>query len=198
MLLLVTGFGAFENVERNPSGEIADALAKDPPAGVEIHSTILPVTFRGCGAAADRALAALAPRVPDVLLSLGVHSGSTFRLERRARARPKPGRQDNDGETADTLGLADGPELESSLDPEPLAEALRAAGAAEVVVSSDAGGYVCERIYHHMLDAGARLGIPALFLHVPPITAVEVPEQVRVVRALVGELARRVRTAAGQ
>ncbi len=190
-LLFVTGFGAFERVERNPSAEIAQALGSDPPAGVEIHATILPVTFRGCGAAADRALAALAPRVPDVLLSLGVHPGSAFRLERRARARPKPGRPDSDGETADTLGPADGTELESPLDPEPLADALRAAGAAEVVVSSDAGGYVCERIYHHMLAAGARLGIPALFLHVPPLAAVELPEQVRVVRALVSELARR-------
>ena len=46
-LLLVTGFGPYEDVEENPSGRLVERLDLDPPAGVEIAARILPVSFRG-------------------------------------------------------------------------------------------------------------------------------------------------------
>ena len=39
-LLLVTGFGPYEDVEENPSGRLVERLDLDPPAGVEIAALL--------------------------------------------------------------------------------------------------------------------------------------------------------------
>lgn len=185
--LLVTGFGAFEGVEENPSGALARALdADEGVVGVE-----LPVTFRGSAEAWDSALAAL-PRPPAALLSLGVHPGPSLRLEHRAGPDLSADRPDTSGETGAALSGAmggGGGDLFTSLDLDALAEALRAGGwAGEIERSTDAGRYVCERIYRHVLVRGAELGVPGLFLHVPPLATASVEEQLGPVRALVGAL----------
>ena len=51
--LLITGFGPFEGVDDNPSGQLAQALHA-PPRRVGVE---LPVTFRGAPVAMDAALA---------------------------------------------------------------------------------------------------------------------------------------------
>ena len=94
------------------------------------------------------------------------------------------GRPDNAGVVGEELDLPDGPELRTTADLEALADVLRAAGAPEVEVSTDAGGYVCERVFRHGLESG----IPALFLHVPPIATMPVREQLPIVRAVAGAL----------
>jgi pyrrolidone-carboxylate peptidase len=80
--------------------------------------------------------------------------------------------------------------LATGFDLEACAEILRAAGAAEIALSRFAGGYVCERIYYHALFRARELGLPALFVHVPPATAVPVERQVQVLAPLVQALAR--------
>ena len=184
--LLVTGFGAFEAVEDNPSGALARAL--DGERGVV--GVLLPVTFRGSAEAFDAALDGMEQR-PEVILCSGVHPGSEFRLERRAGAHLGSDRVDNEGETGDVVsGSMGGGEgyLSTDLDLEALAEVMRAGGASNVRVSKDAGGYVCERIYRHALVRGGELGIPTLFLHVPPLGVQSVREQLPPVRALVEAL----------
>ena len=184
-LVLVTGFGPFPGVEHNPSGELALALAADPPPGAAVRADVLPVTFDGVGAAYDELLAGSAP---DVLLSLGVHRGPEFRLERRARGRLETSRPDAAGRVGGVLELSDEPELACGYDLEELARVLIAAGAASVRLSSDAGQYVCERTYHHVLTRARERGLPALFLHVPPLEFASVEEQLAVVRPLVAHL----------
>jgi pyroglutamyl-peptidase len=184
-LLLVTGFGPFGAVEHNPSGALARALDGDPGLrGVE-----LPVTFRGCAEAWDAALADLAPRRPAALLSLGVHTGDSLRLETRARAKLSSGRADNAGQSGEVLTGSMGGgagDLETPLDLEVMESALRAGGwEGTIERSTDAGGYVCERIYRHVLVRGVELGVPGLFLHVPPLAAAPVELQLGPVRALV-------------
>ena len=192
-LLLVTGFGPYEDVEENPSGRLVERLDLDPPAGVEIAARILPVSFRGSVAELDDALTALEPRTPAAILSLGVRKkGQHFRLERRAASTLVEGRPDILGVDAAELGLVPGPELTTTLDMAPLSDALRAGGADEVEVSDDAGGYVCERVYRHALERGAELGVPAVFLHVPALRHVSLAKQLRPVRMLVSALARQV------
>lgn len=182
-LVLVTGFGPFPGRAVNPSREVARMLEREPPAGVRVVARELPVTFRGAPAAIRAALAELAPERPAALVGLGVQPEPCFRLERRARGRYDGGRADNDGATPDGLGLELGPDRECTLDLERLAEVLRAAGAGEVRVSEDAGGYVCEVTLHTLLgEAG---GAPALFLHVPPAEVLDAEAQARIVRALV-------------
>ena len=187
--LLLTGFGAFESVERNPSGELAQALAGDPG----LVTRVLPVTFRGCAQVLDDALAAL-PRLAGVVCT-GVHRGASFRLERRARASLGSARLDNAGEdgaaVSGAMGGGDG-DLATSLDLVDLGALLAACGAREVQLSDDAGGYVCERAYRHALVRAAERGVPAVFLHVPPLELVPLEHQLTVVRGFVTGLRARI------
>jgi len=186
-LFLITGFGSFERVSLNPSGALARALDGDPGVvGVE-----LPVSFRGSADAFDRALASLAPDRPACLLSLGVHPGSGFKLERRAGAVLATGRTDNDGETGEVVSGAmggGGEDLATDLDLPVLAAELGELGLGRVEVSEDAGGFVCERIYRHAVVRAGELGCAALFLHVPPLESVPLESQVILARALLESL----------
>jgi len=186
-LVLVTGFGPFPGVSENPSVAVARALEAEPPRGAHVVARELPVTFATAPAAVERALAEL-PRAPAALLGLGVQPDATFRLERRARGRLRGDRADAAGATATDAGVDAGADLECALDLEALAASLRAAGAGAVTLSDDAGGYVCERTYHALLSAGAARGVPAVFLHVPPVEALAASAQVPLVRALLEAL----------
>lgn len=189
--VLVTGFEPFLDVRVNPSGEVAKRLDGRRIAGSEVVGRVLPVAFARAPDALDAALEEAGGR-PRLVLAMGVHRGSAFRLETRARARFESAQADNDG----VVGAAvEGPEHRASgLDVAgACARALRGAGAAEVAVSDDAGGYLCERVYRAALDRGAERGVPALFLHVPPVASTPLEAQERVVEgflaALLGALA---------
>ncbi len=196
--IAITGFGAFGGesdvaVVENPSRAIAFELEREPPPDVRVVALELSVTFERAPRELERWLSRLA-EPPDALLGLGVQSrGGVYRLERRARARLEGDRRDNDDRGADeaTRGLSG--ELSTSLELTRLAAALRSGGAGDVVCSDDAGGFVCERVYHALLERGRSLGVPALFLHLPTVAQAPVAEQTRIVRALVVELAALVR-----
>lgn len=180
--VIVSGFGPYEEVRVNPSGHVAFELSVRGPAGLPVVGGVLPASFQRAPACFDRLLDGAAS--PRALLPLGMHRGDTFRLERRAGGRfDVPDRPDVDGGVAADVGLA-GEDLETSVDVEALAQVLREAGAPAVEVSTDAGAYVCERVYHHVLGLGRELSIPALFLHVPPPAVVPVERQVELVGAL--------------
>jgi pyroglutamyl-peptidase len=181
--VLLSGFGPFHGVSENPSGLIARALAAEP----WVHSVVLPVSFRGAPPAFDAALAALAPVLPLALVGLGVHPDPGFRLERRACHPLRSTRPDVEGICAAELAIGGSGERCTDLDLDALAGALRRAGA-RVRISSDAGGYVCERLYLHALETGERLGVPGVFLHVPPLAEEPLEAQVEVVRALLSAI----------
>lgn len=181
-LVLVSGFGPFEKVERNPSGEIARELAAAPPAGVRVVAGVLPVSFERAPGTWDELLASVGGERPRLFLGLGVQKKRGYRLERRARARPKrTQRRDVDGLAAREF-VADGPELATGLALEPLLDALRAHGVAEARISEDCGGYVCERVYHHLLGRGRERDVAALFVHVPPLRFTPVERQTEILR----------------
>ena len=185
--LFVTGFGPFPGVERNPSREIARALAvRGLGAEIEVTSAELPVAFHAVAPAIDAALATLSS-APDVILGIGVWgNGNCFRLERRARGSFDATRVDNDGETGAGIDL--GPERATQYDLERLAEVMRAVGVGEVRLSEDAGRYVCERTYLHLLTRAQELGARAIFLHVPPLEVIDLERQIVGVAALAREL----------
>lgn len=186
-LVLLSGFGAFERVRRNPSGALARALAARPPRAWRVADVVLPVSFARAPEAWDRRYRAL--RRPALLLALGVSKEESFRLERFGRPRlRRVARPDVDG-ALPALHSRHGPALETELELGRLARALRARGLGPLRVSRSCGGYVCERIYHHVLARGQEAGIPALFLHVPPLARVPLERQEAFVRALLEELA---------
>jgi pyroglutamyl-peptidase len=190
--LLLTGFGPFPGVTDNPSGMLAESLAQAPPAGMSVAATVLPVTFAESPGALEAFVAANAEPRPVLLLSMGVHPDEGFRLERTARAMPTSTKPDEAGGTGldDGLRAADR-ERSTDLDLEHLVGELAqlAAPHGGVRVSNDAGGYVCDWTYQHLLQHGERLGVPALFLHVPPIEHVALADQRRVVERLLALLA---------
>lgn len=187
-LLLVTGFEPFLDVERNPSGELAVALADDPPEGVDVVGRVLPVSFAASARELEAALAELEPRRPDAILGLGVQRESWFRLEGRARRVLDSHKPDREGVFASELGPLTERDRACALDLQRLTAVLLEAGAPRAGISLHAGGYVCERTYLAALEQGGRLGIPALFLHVPAIEHHSVEEQLPIVRALAREL----------
>ena len=181
--LVVSGFGPFEDVPLNPSGQIALELPVRASWDAPVAGGVLPVSFRRAPVAFDRLLLSLP--APRGLLPIGVHPGEGFRVEERAGGRFEiHDRPDMDGGVAAEVGEA-GEDRETVVDAEALAEVLREAGAPAVEVSRDAGGYVCERLYHHVLGLSAALGVPAVFLHVPPPEVLPVERQVELVAALV-------------
>jgi pyroglutamyl-peptidase len=186
--ILLSGFGPFERAPVNPSGEIARFLGQTPPAGLEIRSVVLPVTFHGAPAALDEALQAPGPG-PELVLALGVQRAGSFRPETRARSRLAGSQADNGGVTADELDLPDAPDLYTLLDSGLISACLARAGAEPVEMSTDAGQFVCERLYRHLLEA-TRGGSPALFLHVPPVEVMEPVAQAAIVGAFLSHLVR--------
>ncbi len=187
---LLTGFGPFLKVKLNPSGEVVRVLGEEGIEGLRLTTSILPVTFRGAPLALQVALAELGSETPNFLLSLGAQTKPWFRLESRARARLDSKKPDLDSCFARELEELEGGRRHCQLDLEPLAEVLRSVDGADVRVSNDAGGYVCERTYHALLSAAEKLGIPALFLHLPPLDQVDLERQARHLRKLLLHLAR--------
>ncbi|MGH7163492.1 MAG: pyroglutamyl-peptidase I, partial [Planctomycetota bacterium] len=75
-MILVTGFEAFQGLPRNPSGEVARAVAGDA-----VHGALLPVDFAAVGPALSELLA----RRWDAVLLLGLaEARSRLSLERVA------------------------------------------------------------------------------------------------------------------
>jgi pyroglutamyl-peptidase len=179
-LVLVSGFGPFERVEQNPSGEIARALAADPPPGLRVVAKVLPASFARGPLGWDALLARA--EAPALCLALGVAKRPGFRLERYAEPRLKQvPRVDVDGRTARAFSRP-GRRLETSVALRPLLEGLRARGVERVRISRTAGGYVCERVYHHLLVRAGERGVPGLFVHVPPLCYTPLARQIRVLR----------------
>lgn len=183
-LIVITGFGPFEEVGDNPSGDVALALAAAPPEGTEVLAGILATSFRRAPEAFDDLLAG-ADRPPDLLLGLGVHREAGFRVERRGRGGlTGTERRDVDGGTAAEAAVA-GPALVTGIDLEALVAEVDREFDERIRVSEEAGGYVCEHLYRHLLEVGRERGIPALFVHVPHRRFTEVERQVELLARIV-------------
>lgn len=151
--ILVTGFGSFPGMPRNPTERLAAALAAAPPAGVDVirldtHWSVvdtLPTVARRYGA----------------VIMFGVAGRETMiRYERIAT--PQTGGQ-LDAANAMPRPLAR--TRYTQFDVPELVREARAAGF-PVRLSHSAGTYVCNAGYGAALCGNPR----ALFVHVPPTT----------------------------
>lgn len=188
-LVLVSGFGPFEAFELNPSGEVARALAAEPPPGLRVRARVLPVSFQRAPLVWDELLTELAPgECPALCLGLGVARTAGYRLERWGRPTLKlVQRPDVDGRTAHAFSR-EGPALATSLDVVRLRSALLRRGVLDARISRSAGGYVCEHVYHHLLVRAGERSAPGLFVHVPPLRFAPLERQVQVLRWVLEEL----------
>lgn len=153
MRILVTGFEPFGADSSNASEQVLKLL----PASLgehQLHTGVLPVSFRRSAQVLDELIAV---HVPDVLVLLGEAGGrSQINLERFAVNQLSARIADNDG--AQPVG-----ERIEPAGPDRRAATLTVPS--ELPVSEDAGGFVCNRIAYH----GYGLALPAQFIHVPAI-----------------------------
>lgn len=184
--ILLTGFVPFGDDEYNPSGVTAKALdgrrvdVLGPYgycSGRIIGKGDIPVRFGDeTASAADVVLQTILDVRPDIVICLGQGEDLRFRVELRARdntARhdPRIRTQSPEYRSAYTSGL----------DADRLVAAMRAAGG-DATTSADAGFYVCEDLFYHVMRIvetrpGDVMIRAAGFIHVPRYVVVDTGEK---------------------
>lgn len=171
--LLVTGFGPFPTVPRNPSAAAARAVAASPrwrTLGIDADALILTTAYATLPRELDPALRAR----PDAVLMIGVASRSKMvRVEWRATSRRSTLFPDVAGERAEFPADAKPRSaLRSPLPAGKLLLVLRRHGL-PARLSRDAGRYLCNAAYFRALE----IGLPAIFVHIPPTPAPDRPRR---------------------
>ncbi len=166
-IILLTGFGPFSGFPVNPSWESIKPLEGTKVAGFEVRAVQLPVEW---DAAPKLLAAALQQYRPGIVISAGV-AGGVARMRLETTARNLEVGTDNLGVSRNgTPCVAGGPATYATRLPlGRIASALASSIGAEI--SDDAGTYVCNQIFYHLmhqLDAGSTM---AGFIHTPSTSA---------------------------
>ncbi len=161
--LLVTGFGPFPSMPRNPSAAAARAVAASPRwrlHGVKTQALILTTAYGTLAREFDPPLAAR----PDAVLMIGVAGRSKqVRVEWRATNRRSTLFPDVAGERAEMpVAGRSRPVRWTPLPPRKMLLCLRRHGLPSRL-SRDAGRYLCNAAYYRALGTG----LPVLFIHIP-------------------------------
>ncbi|WP_375455079.1 peptidase C15 [uncultured Methylobacterium sp.] len=170
--LLITGFGPFPGMPRNPSAALARRLGGSVrlrlALGRCLRVRVLDTTY----AAIETQLAPALAERPAAVLMLGVASrAERIRVEARACNRASRFHPDASGR----------PSARLALDPHgPAARRSRVAGRALAILrrhglaagpSRDAGRYLCNASYFRALAEPC----PVLFVHIPPVSRTKRP-----------------------
>ncbi|MDB5559720.1 MAG: peptidase pyroglutamyl peptidase [Enterovirga sp.] len=161
--LLVTGFGPFPSMPRNPSAAAARAVAASPRwrrLGVDAKPAIITTAYSALVSELDPLL----QERPDAVLMIGVAGRSNrVRVEWRGTSRRSTLFPDVAGERAETPSPVRGrPALSTTV---PAGKMLRVLRRHRLPsrLSRDAGRYLCNASYHRALGTG----LPVLFIHIP-------------------------------
>ena len=162
--LLVTGFGPFPRMPRNPSGEAALALAAAPRLrlhGIEARARILTTAYATLPGELDPLLAA----GPDAVLMLGVAGRARrVRVETRATSGRSALVPDVSGERPGLPSASMQGVRRPVAHPGLALRRLRARGL-PARLSRDPGRYLCNAAYFGALGGTA----PTLFIHIPKV-----------------------------
>ena len=169
--VLVAGFGPFPGAAKNPSGRLALAVARSRRAasrGTKIIGAVIPTVYQEIFSTLADVLKA---EKPDVVLMFGLAGSTPFmRVETRAMNVASSIYPDATGEKpADHSLVAGSPQILNARAPvHRLLLAARRAGA-KVKLSVNAGRYICNAAFFHVLDTARKTGAPKLaaFVHIP-------------------------------
>jgi pyroglutamyl-peptidase len=154
-VILLTGFGPFMDVTKNPSGELAIACQGLRVGGETIVGAVLPVSYTR---AIEQTVALAESLKPRLILGTGVsRSAEESRLEGRAYADYSESLRDMDGAIGNRPSGP--PQVAASLDLQRMCTALG------VESSSEPGRYVCNAWLYEVSEA--MKGYEVGFLHIP-------------------------------
>ncbi len=173
-MILLSGFDPFDGAEVNPSAEIVRAIDLDPPSGIEMTTTILPVET---GVAAERLLSMIEECGADIVLMLGEARGrSVISIEQVAINLLDFSIPDNAGRRVRDRAIDErGPDaLFSTLPVRAIVDMLVEEGI-PAERSLSAGAYLCNEISYRVLShlrervaTGERTST-AGFIHLPSL-----------------------------
>jgi pyroglutamyl-peptidase len=179
MRILLTGFEPFDSSPINPSQQAVQRLANCPPAGIELHTAILPVDHRR---GPEELLRGLDLSRPEAVVCLGESGNLGLSLERVAINLIDDPIPDNAGELwVDRPVVTGGPAAYfTTLPVRAMLQAILEAGV-PAELSLTAGTFLCNRIAYtllHYLSIGRGPEvIPAGFIHLPKL-----PEQAAAIK----------------
>lgn len=163
--VLITGFGPFPGMPRNPTAALALRLARlrlPALAGLRREPLILPTEWRALDLLKER----LAADPPDGVLMLGI-AGRRRALNVEIRAMNAARGLDAAGHRPASRVSPSGPPVRSLVSRAPaLVHALRRARL-PAQTSRDAGRYLCNAAYYTALDLLKARGVPVVFVHLP-------------------------------
>uniref|UniRef100_A0A0R0EZU1 Pyrrolidone-carboxylate peptidase n=1 Tax=Glycine max TaxID=3847 RepID=A0A0R0EZU1_SOYBN len=194
----VTGFKKFQGVPENPTEAIVNNLKeyverRGLPAGVTLGScTVLDV-------AGDGALPQLYQTMESAIsktdsLHLGVNSGAVrFAIEHQAANEATFRCPDELGWQPQQLPivLEDGgisQTRKTSMHVDAILKSLKK-GAYDVMISGNAGRFVCNYVYYHSLRFAEQKGNKSLFVHVPLFARIDQETQMRFTASLLDAIA---------
>ncbi len=168
--VLVAGFGPFPGAAKNPSGELALAVAHSKRAaasGAKIIGAVVPTVYQEVFSTLSDVLKA---EKPDAVLMFGLAGSTSFlRIETRATnvasIHPDAAGKKPVGHSL----VADAPKILKARAPvHRLLVAARRAGVS-AKLSADAGRYICNAAFFLALDAARRTATPkwVAFVHIP-------------------------------
>lgn len=172
--VLVTGFEPFGGSGVNPSAVAVEALAADPPGGVDLRTAVLPVVGGTAPGSARALVDALVARFrPRSVLLLGeAHLRSAVAVERVAVNLRDYRIADNAGLVAsDEPVVPGGPDAcFATLPVRAMVDAVRCVGV-DAELSLSAGTFLCNEVMYHTLLRAAREGraFSAGFVHLPQL-----------------------------
>ena len=177
--IVVTGFERFGKYLRNSSETVVKALAASPRVGsLVVAAPILPVEFNRCYVALQSVLALVAH---DAVVAFGQHPFSKgIQIERLARNRdsietisedprehqraaPRPRTSESRVIIAEAL-----PTIATRLPVGAITSSLTRGGY-PWTLSEDAGAFVCNNLFFHLVADPERMGTPCGFVHLPLI-----------------------------
>lgn len=163
--ILITAFDGFPGVPDNPTACLLASLANcDYPALRSARRLLLPTLY---DVAPAHLLASLDP-APRAILMLGYSRRATSTtLERLSSGHVLTDRPDAEGRCPAPSGHQV-KTCETRADLVTISSDLRRAGL-ECQISSDAGGYVCNHLYHAALSGPCAAGPIGLFVHLPAL-----------------------------
>ena len=182
--VLLAGFEPFDGAATNPSWEAVHLLARRGIVGASVATLRLPVEF---GRAGERLRAEIADLAPELVIVAGLDSTArAVRLERLAvnlddaRIPDNAGRQPVDVPSVEGAPLA----RHTTLPVKAIYAELVEAGI-PAALSMSAGGFVCNHVFMHLLDALERTGARGGLVHVPPASMLPIEVTAEALRCAV-------------